>query len=239
MSRARIVVLASGGGSNLGALLTHLEALGQRRQAEVAAVASDRTAAGALERARGRGIEAVRLQTSTAPDGEPLGACLDRIGADLVVLAGYLRLIPGDVVRRYHGRMLNVHPALLPAFGGPGMYGQRVHQAVLDAGVRVSGATVHFVDEVFDHGAVLAQWPVPVLEGDTAGSLAARVLRTEHALYPRVVHAVAAGEAELGSDGRARWTQPPPCPSPVFALAESALDHPADFTTMDLLYPNP
>ena len=86
---------------------------------------------------------------------------------DLVVLAGYLSTFPSAVTRRYRGRILNVHPALLPAFGGSGMYGMRVHQAVLDAGVRMTGATVHFVDEAYDHGPIIAQWPVPVLAGDT------------------------------------------------------------------------
>jgi folate-dependent phosphoribosylglycinamide formyltransferase PurN len=100
--------------------------------------------------------------------------------------------------------MLNVHPALLPAFGGAGMYGVRVHRAVIEAGVRVSGATVHFVDEVFDRGPIIAQWPVPVAAGDTAESLAARVLCVEHVLYPRIVTAVAAGRVQLDADGRVR-----------------------------------
>lgn len=218
-ARARIVVLASGGGSNLEALATHLDRLGESRRAELVAVASDRRAAGALDRARGRGVEAVQLQTPATPDGEPLDACLNRLGADLVVLAGYLRLIPDAVVAAYRGRMVNVHPALLPAFGGAGMYGARVHQAVLDAGTRVSGPTVHFVDEVFDHGAIIAQWPVPVHAADSAASLAARVLRAEHALYPRVVHAVAAGEVSLGDDGRVQWAGPPADDDADFALS--------------------
>jgi folate-dependent phosphoribosylglycinamide formyltransferase PurN len=100
--------------------------------------------------------------------------------------------------------MLNVHPALLPAFGGAGMYGARVHAAVLAAGARVSGPTVHFVDEAYDRGAIAAQWPVPVFAHDTADALAARVLRAEHALLPRAVAAVAAGRIALGDDGRVR-----------------------------------
>jgi folate-dependent phosphoribosylglycinamide formyltransferase PurN len=100
--------------------------------------------------------------------------------------------------------MLNVHPALLPAFGGPGMYGLRVHQAVLDAGSTVTGVSVHFVDDVYDRGPIIAQWPVPVLRDDTAASLGARVLRVEHVLYPRSVNAVAAGRVSLGSDGKVR-----------------------------------
>jgi phosphoribosylglycinamide formyltransferase-1 len=112
-------------------------------------------------------------------------------------LAGYVKLVPVQVVARFKGRMLNIHPALLPAFGGKGMYGQRVHAAVLAAGVRESGASVHFVDEEYDRGAVVAQRRVPVLDGDTPASLAARVLEIEHQLYPaavdRVCEALAAG----------------------------------------------
>lgn len=232
---ARIVVLASGGGSNFAALAEHLDALGETRRAEIVAVASDRPGAGALARARARGIEAVQLQGRTT-GGEPLAGLLARVRADLVVLAGYLRLIPDTVVAAYHGRMLNVHPALLPAFGGAGMYGARVHQAVLDAGARVSGPTVHFVDEVFDHGAIIAQWPVPVLASDTAASLAARVLRAEHALYPRVVHAVAAGAISLGGDGRATIAGTHAADDLDFTLAAS--DPAAMPAAMRTLYPN-
>jgi phosphoribosylglycinamide formyltransferase/phosphoribosylglycinamide formyltransferase-1 len=126
---------------------------------------------------------------------------LDEHSVDLVSLAGYLRLVPLDVVDRFRGRIVNVHPALLPAFGGTGMFGARVHQAVLDAGATVSGVTVHFVDQAYDRGPVIAQWPVPVLAGDTAASLAARVLRVEHVLYPAAVNAVAAGRIALAADG--------------------------------------
>jgi len=107
--------------------------------------------------------------------------------AHLVVLAGYLKLVPGAVVSRFRGRMINIHPALLPEFGGPGMYGPRVHEAVLASGARESGATVHFVDEQFDRGAIIAQERVPVMKGDTPETLAARVLEAEHRLLPRIV----------------------------------------------------
>jgi phosphoribosylglycinamide formyltransferase 1 len=190
---SRIAVLASGGGSNLQAILDYFDQLGERKAGDVVLVASDRPSAGALSRAKSRGIAAVELENRSRTGGLPLAQVLSEHAIDLVVLSGYLRLVPVDVVRRYDGRMMNVHPALLPAFGGPGMYGLRVHQAVLDAGVRVSGVTVHCVSEEFDRGAIIAQWPVPVLAGDDANSLAARVLRVEHVLFPRVVNAVAAG----------------------------------------------
>jgi formyltetrahydrofolate-dependent phosphoribosylglycinamide formyltransferase len=196
--RARIAVLASGGGSNLQALLDHLAALGDRRAADLVLVASDRGDAFALERARRAGVRVETLASTRHPEGASLDALLDPGAIDLVVLAGYLRLIPAAVTRRYVGRMLNVHPAPLPSFGGPGMYGARAHRAVLAANAPMSGATVHFVDEVYDHGAVIAHWPVPVLGTDDEHTLAARVLRAEHLLYPRVVQGVAAGAIKLG-----------------------------------------
>ena len=129
----------------------------------------------------------------------------------LVVLAGYLKLVPPAVTRAFAGRIVNVHPALLPAFGGHGMYGLRVHAAVLAAGCTVTGVTVHLVDEQYDRGAILAQWPVPVLSGDTAESLAARVLLTEHRLLPRTV----LGLATAGPSGLVRTSA-----SPAFALTD-------------------
>jgi len=204
-------VLASGGGSNLQAILDHLAALGEARHADVVLVASNRPDAGALTRAERAGISRVVLRSPHAPHGAELDAALAANDVELVALAGYMRLVPPDVTAAFRGRMLNVHPALLPEFGGPGMYGPRVHRAVLQAGAALSGPSVHFVDEVYDHGALIAQWPVPVLSGDDEHSLAARVLRAEHLLYPRVVDAVAAGEVRLGSDGRAvsdRFAEP-------------------------------
>ena len=186
-------MLASGGGSNLQAILDHFAALGDARQGDVVLVASNRPDAGALARAARAGVASAVLQSPHAPEGDDLGAVLPRARVDLSrsrATCGSCR--PRSRVA-YHGRMLNVHPALLPSFGGPGMYGARVHRAVLQRTARrVSGPTVHFVDEVYDHGAVFAQWPVPVLPDDDEHTLAARVLRAEHLLYPRVVDAVAA-----------------------------------------------
>lgn len=197
--KSRIAVLASGGGSNLQAIIDHLDQLGARRGADVALVASDRSDAGALDRAARRDIPIAVL--AKEPDGRQIVGVLDEHQIDLVVLAGYLKLVPNNVVAKYHGRIVNVHPALLPAFGGPGMYGQRVHRAVIESGVRVTGVTAHFVDEQYDRGRIIAQWPVPVFGSDDAGTLAARVLRVEHLLYPRVVDAVAAGRMTLESCG--------------------------------------
>jgi len=183
----RVAVAVSGHGSNLEALL---RALGKDAPARVVLVLSSRPDAGALERARARGVPAEVL-----PDPADAGDWLNRLErhqVDLLVLAGYLKLVPAAVIARYRDRIVNVHPALLPGFGGRGMYGHRVHEAVLASGARESGATVHLVDEVYDRGAILAQSRVPVLPGDTPDRLAARVLQVEHRLLPAVVLAAAA-----------------------------------------------
>jgi formyltetrahydrofolate-dependent phosphoribosylglycinamide formyltransferase len=180
MPLVRVAVLASGGGTNLQALL---DACGPAVPMRVTRVVSNRADAGALERARAAGIPAVVLR-DPADAAELLAALGD---ADLVVLAGYLKLIPAAVVARFRRRMINIHPALLPAFGGPGMYGHRVHAAVLASGATETGVTVHYVDEQYDRGPIIAQRTVPVLPGDTAETLAARVLAIEHELLPQVV----------------------------------------------------
>jgi phosphoribosylglycinamide formyltransferase 1 len=184
--KMRIAVALSGRGSNLEALL---HALGPGARAQVALVVSDRAEAAGLEHARERGIPAQVL--SQPADGDEWLRLLWRFQIDLVVLAGYLKLVPAPVIAAYRGRVINIHPALLPAFGGKGMYGLRVHQAVLASGAQESGATVHLVDEVYDRGAVLAQARVPVLSGDTPDTLAERVLAVEHRLLPAAVLAAA------------------------------------------------
>lgn len=194
----RVAVAASGRGSNLEALL---RTLGPGAPARVVLVLSDRAAAGALTLARSHGVPTQTFADPASPD-EWLTA-LDRAEADLVVLAGYLKLVPAGVIERYRGRIVNIHPALLPAFGGRGMYGRRVHEAVLASGARESGASVHLVDEVYDRGEVLARARVPVLPDDDPDRLAARVLEVEHRLLPAVVLAAA------------RAGRPVPIPEPV------------------------
>lgn len=182
----RIAVAISGRGSNLEALLN---ALRGGAPAEIVLVLGDRPEAAGLSLARARKIPTEVL--SNAGDSSLWLSLLERYSVDLVVLAGYLRLVPREVIAAYRGRILNIHPALLPSFGGKGMFGHRVHEAVLASGATESGATVHLVDEVYDHGAVLAQMRVPVLPGDTADRLARRVLDVEHRLLPAVVLAAA------------------------------------------------
>ena len=185
--KLRAAVFASGGGSNFQALLDH-----QRPESawSVVLLVSDRRDAGAIDRATAASVPATVIQTSRRDEAEVARETLQvlaRHRVDLILLAGYLKLVPRPVVARYARRMLNIHPALLPAFGGKGMYGRRVHEAVIASGARESGATVHFVDEEYDRGPVVAQRRVPVLAGDTPEELAARVLAVEHELYPAAV----------------------------------------------------
>jgi len=180
-----VAALVSGGGTNLQALL---DALGRDSAvARITRVVSSRADSAALERAR-RADVPVTVLADPADAAELVRAVGD---ARLVVLAGYLKRVPPAAVARFRWRLINIHPALLPAFGGDGMYGRRVHEAVLASGVALSGATVHYVDEEYDRGPILAQWPVPVRADDTPDSLAARVLAVEHRLLPAAVLALA------------------------------------------------
>jgi formyltetrahydrofolate-dependent phosphoribosylglycinamide formyltransferase len=182
----RVAVLASGSGSNLQALL---DSLRSPEGARVILVVSDKSSAGALDRARAAGVRTHVL--SDPSDAAAMLGVLREAETDLVVLAGYLKLVPAEVVRAFRDMMINLHPALLPSFGGKGMYGSRVHQAVLDSGATVTGVTVHIVSEEYDKGPIVAQWPVPVAAGDTPESLAARIHPVEHRLLPAVVEAAA------------------------------------------------
>ncbi|MDQ3520630.1 MAG: phosphoribosylglycinamide formyltransferase [Gemmatimonadota bacterium] len=211
---SRIAVLASGRGSNLEALLDYLAP--RASNAMVTLVASDKSGSSALALAQVRDIETSSLEMGARYEAS-LSDLLENHAVDLIVLAGYLKLVPSSVIHSFRGRMLNVHPALLPAFGGEGMYGARIHRAVLASGARVSGATVHFVDEIYDHGAIIAQWPVPVYGDDTETTLATRVLRAEHALLPRVVDRVASGRIKLGVDNRVSGVMDIVAPRDAFA----------------------
>ena len=181
----RVAVAVSGRGSNLAALG---DALAGQGDAAIVAVLSDRDAP-ALELAARRNWQPHRLVDPTSV-AEWL-TVLEQRGVDLLVLAGYLKLVPAGVVAAMAGRIINIHPALLPLYGGPGMYGGRVHAAVLAAGDAESGASVHLVDEEYDRGDVLGQGRVPVEPGDTPDRLAQRVLAMEHRLLPAAVLAAA------------------------------------------------
>jgi phosphoribosylglycinamide formyltransferase/phosphoribosylglycinamide formyltransferase-1 len=186
---SRLAVLASGRGSNLQAIIDHFDNLARERIAKVVLVASNRPDSPALVRATAASIDIAPF--SAADDGSELLQLLQEFRIDLVVLAGYLKRIQPKVIREYAGRIMNIHPALLPAFGGEGMYGARVHEAVIASGAEETGVTVHLVDDGYDRGPIIAQWRVRVEKSDTAETLAARVLNVEHAVYPRAVEMVA------------------------------------------------
>ncbi len=208
-------VFASGGGSNFQALLDHAPPQPRFR---IRLLVSDRDGIGALQRARDGGIPTrvvpTRDRTGAEVAAETL-AVLEEHGVEVIFLAGYLKLLPRTVVERYRRRILNIHPALLPGFGGKGMWGHHVHEAVIASGVRVSGPTVHLVDEEYDRGMIVAQWPVPVLAGDTPDTLAARVLKVEHRLYPMAADHVCAAL------GQGRDPTPLALPGEGYALVPS------------------
>ena len=217
----RAAVFASGGGTNLQALLAHQKNDPPWR---IVLLLTDRASAGALDRARSAQVATAVVPTKDRPATEVAGAILDTLeehAVDVVFLAGYLKLIPGEVVARYRRRILNIHPALLPSFGGKGMYGMNVHRAVIEAGVRVTGATVHMVDEEYDRGMILAQWPVPVKPGDSPEEVAARVLAVEHSLYCRTAdhvcraHLAGAEPTPVPLDGDAFLLDPPDIDKPT------------------------
>lgn len=184
-------MLVSGGGSNLQAILDAIDS-GKLDSVMVELVISSNREAYALKRAENRGIPTMVIDARdwTGPrerDGRLLEV-LDEWNPDLIVLAGYMKILPESIVGRFPRRIINIHPSLIPRFCGEGFYGMRVHRAVLEAGETTSGATVHYVDEGVDTGEILLQEQVPVLRGDTPESLAARVLETEHRILPEVIN---------------------------------------------------
>lgn len=196
----KIVILISGRGSNMEAMIKARDA--GDLPVEIAAVISNRPGAKGLETAAGAGI-ATRCVDHKAYAGREafdaaLADCIDEFAPDLVVLAGFMRILTADFVRHYEGRLLNIHPSLLPSF--PGLH---THQRALDEGVRIHGCTVHFVTAELDHGPVVVQAAVPVLDGDDEDSLAARILRYEHQIYPQAVRWFAEGKLSL-IDGKVR-----------------------------------
>jgi phosphoribosylglycinamide formyltransferase-1 len=193
MNPIRIAVLLSGNGTTLQNLLDRIRE-GQL-PAEIVLVISNRSEAVGLERAKRAGLPTAVVSRKPSSTLEEFGALnFERIrasGAELVCLAGYLQLLP--IPADFRHRVMNIHPALLPAFGGRGMYGRRVHEAVLAYGAKVSGCTVHFADDEYDHGPIILQRPVPVHDDDTPESLASRVFVQECEAYPEAIRLYAAG----------------------------------------------
>ena len=199
----KIAVLVSGGGTNLQALLD-AQARGEIQHGQIACVISSNPDAYALTRAKNAGIPGETLSRKDFPSAEAydhaLLDLLDRYQTDLIVLAGFMTIIREPIVNRYSGRIINIHPALIPAFCGKGYYGLHVHEKVLEYGAKVTGATVHFVDEGTDTGPIILQKAVSVLDDDTPEILQQRVLRVEHELLPlAVAHLV---EGRIRVEGR-------------------------------------
>jgi phosphoribosylglycinamide formyltransferase-1 len=196
-SPLKLGFLASRNGTSARAIVTAIQ--GGGLQAEARLMVSNNRTAPALAWAEATGLAAVCIPTAADPAAADarLAEALTAAGVELVVLSGYLRQLGPVSLERFAGRILNVHPGLLPAFGGPGMYGRRVHEAVLAAGEKRSGASIHVVDEEYDHGPVVAQRAVPVLAGDTAEALEARVTAVEPALFIETLRRIAAGDLVL------------------------------------------
>jgi phosphoribosylglycinamide formyltransferase-1 len=194
-----IAVFASGRGSNLMAILKAIEE--GKLKARVVVVVSNNSSAGALEIARSKGIDALHISrrqfSSDREYADKILSELRKRNVELVVLAGYMKKIPAEVVSEYRNRILNIHPALLPSFGGQGMYGINVHKAVIESGVKITGVTVHIVDEEYDHGPIVLQRAVEVKDDDTPETLAERVLKVEHEVYPEAIRLFVEGKVNV------------------------------------------
>ncbi len=200
----RIVVCVSGGGTNLQAIMDAIDE-GRITNTEILAVISNNERARALERARSHGIRSLCISPRSYPDRETFNrAFTDRmteLAPDMVVLAGFLVRIPPQMVHAFSNRIVNIHPSLIPSFCGVGYYGLKVHEKALERGVKVTGATVHFVNEGMDEGPIIAQKPVMVEQDDTPESLQRRVMEeAEWVLLPRVIDDIANGRLEIRGD---------------------------------------
>ena len=200
-----IAVFASGRGSNFQAILDAIDA--GILPARVVVLISNKSEAGAVEIARARSISTQHLSQKMFSSEEELADAmlevLKKNHAEFIALAGYLKKIPAHVIRQYRNRIINIHPALLPSFGGEGMYGHHVHEAVIARGERVSGATVHLVDEEYDHGPMILQKTVDVMPVETPDSLAEKVLKVEHEIFPLALKAFAEGRVKV--EGTKVW----------------------------------
>lgn len=209
-----IVILISGKGSNLQALLE------ARLPCRIAAVISNRADAGGLKIAGAQGIPTSVIEHRNYADRDSFDAALaelvDTFHPDVVVLAGFMRILTAGFVTRYSGRLINIHPSLLPAYGG-----LHTHARALQDGVRIHGCTVHFVTADLDHGPIIIQAAVPVLCSDTEQTLAARVLHEEHRIYPQAIRWLCSGQIELGGNGRVRLRHRK---QPGFALVSPELE---------------
>ena len=206
----RVVVCVSGSGTNLQAIIDGI-AQGAVFNTEIVRVVCNNPGAGALERAKAAGIEGVCVSPKEYADREQfeeaLVRCVEEAEPDLIVLAGFLVKVPAELIRKFENRIINIHPSLIPAFCGTGFYGLRVHEAALARGVKITGATVHFVDDGMDTGPIIMQKAVKVQEGDTPETLQRRVMEeAEWVILPWCINLIAAGQVKL-ENGRVVITQ--------------------------------
>ncbi len=198
LQRFRICVFASGRGSNLQAIINAIEE--KRLDCEIAFVLSNNSDSGALEIARKKYIPAIHLSEKVFHKNsfeESLIDVLDEFKPDLIVLAGYMKLIPESIIKKYRNRMINIHPALLPKYGGIGMYGMNVHRAVYESGDKFSGVTIHIVNENYDEGKILFQKKVDISDCASPEEIAEKVLLIEHSVYPEVIQSIITGKIKL------------------------------------------
>jgi len=195
----RITAFASGRGSNLDAIYKSID--DGHLDARVVGVISNNSKSGALEKAKKRGINPYHISRPQCDSDEAFAKklldVLCELDTEYVILAGYMKKVPSAIIRAYNNRMLNIHPALLPSFGGKGMYGRHVHEAVLNYGCKVTGVTVHLVTDEYDTGAPVVQECVPVKDDDTPDSLAQRVLKAEHKVYSEAIQLFAANRVRI------------------------------------------
>ena len=194
----KIAVFVSGRGSNLNAILNYPDL---NNKVEVAAVVSDKIDCKAYEIAKEFGIKTFTIGAGIGRINQnEITSTLKKLGVSFIVLAGYLKLIPNDLIENFKNKIINIHPALLPSFGGKGMYGMNVHRAVFDSSSKVSGATVHLVDNTYDTGKIVAQRCVDISDVKTPEEIAERVLKIEHQLLPEVVKAFAEDRVKIQPD---------------------------------------
>ncbi len=188
MPSTRIAIFASGGGSNAEAIARHIQSIDG---IEIALICTNNPSAGVIDRAKRLGIPCEVLHKTQYRDGAFMQQLMEANTIDLIVLAGYLKLIPSAFTRHYDHRIVNIHPALLPAYGGKGMYGMNVHKAVISSGEKASGMTIHYVNEVYDEGEIIFQAQLLVEKGWSPEDLQQAVLKLEHKYFPTIVEEIA------------------------------------------------
>lgn len=199
MNKWKLAVFSSHSGSNFQAIIDAIK--NNELDAQIVCLVTNNSNAYCIERAKTNNIPYYHISSKTHPNEEDyvnaILTVLENHQVDLIILAGYMKIVPQKVIQKYKNRILNIHPALLPKFGGKGMYGINVHQAVLNAGEKITGATVHLVDEIYDNGRILSQMQVEVLPEDTPETLSQRVLEIEHILYPKTIQEIIEGKINL------------------------------------------